>query len=199
MDNPKKNAGIIGVGSNTPSKVHFDFGQFFFLLFQFLLTNFDIEKMGIQTSDEWISTRTGIKERRIVQNQSASELAIPAALSAIKKASLTPEKIDLIIVATSTPDYSVLPSTACVIQKEIGAKNAAAFDISAACSGFIYALTTANQFIQTGSYKNILVIGVDLLSKHVDWSDRNTCVLFGDASGAVVLSFNRNTCMDSWC
>jgi len=151
------------------------------------LTNSDLEKM-VDTSDEWITTRTGIKERRILkEKKGASFLAYEASLSALKMAGLNPKDIELIIVATITPDMP-FPSTGCFLQKHLNAKNAVAFDISAACSGFIYALITAYQFISTGLYKNALVVGSEVLSTVVDWKDRSTCVLFGDGAGAVVLT-----------
>ncbi|WP_083757138.1 beta-ketoacyl-ACP synthase III [Alkaliphilus oremlandii] len=163
--------GITGTGSCLPEKE---------------LTNFDLEKM-VDTSDEWIVARTGISKRRISDDRTAtSDLATEAARNAMKEASLVAEEIDLIIVATVTPDHG-FPSTACIVQKNLGASKAVAFDIEAACSGFIYGLTIGEQFIKTGLYKNILVIGAETLSKIVDWKDRNTCVLFGDGAGAVVL------------
>lgn len=162
---------IIGIGSYLPEKI---------------LTNAELEKI-VDTSDEWITTRTGIKERRIAKDtESTSDLAINAAQKAIKKANITPEEIDLIIVGTITPDM-FFPSTACFVQKGIGAKNATAFDISAACSGFIYGLSIAREFLRSGIYKTVLVIGAETLSKITDWQDRNTCVLFGDGAGAVIL------------
>jgi 3-oxoacyl-[acyl-carrier-protein] synthase-3 len=167
-----KNVGIIGIGSYVPEKV---------------LTNFDLEKI-VDTSDSWITERTGISERRIAADtQATSDLAVKAAEQAILNASLKPEDIDLIIVATVSPDQ-YFPSTACLVQNRLRAVNAAAFDISAACSGFIYALTIAWQHIKTGYYKNALIIGADALSKITDWEDRGTCVLFGDGAGAFVLS-----------
>jgi len=142
----------------------------------------------VDTSDEWITTRTGIKERRIADSDTAtSDLAAKAAQNALLNAGLEASEIDLIIVATITPDKN-FPSTACIVQSKIKAYNAVAFDISAACTGFIYGIVIANQFITTGLYKNILVIGAETLSKFVDWQDRNTCVLFGDGAGAVVMS-----------
>jgi len=167
-----KKVGIIGVGQYLPKKI---------------LTNADLEKM-VDTSDEWITTRTGIKERHIAdKTEATSDLSIKAAKEALKDAGLKPQDIDLIIVATITPDMQ-FPSTACFVQEGIGAKNAACFDISAACAGFVYALTTAQQFIARGSYKNALVIGAETLSSITDWTDRNTCVLFGDGAGAVIMS-----------
>lgn len=152
-----------------------------------IVTNSDLEKM-VDTSDEWIVSRTGIKERRIAdKDQAASDLGTEAALNACENAGIDPEEIDLIIVSTVTPDM-LFPSTACLIQKNIGAVNAAAFDVEAACTGFIYGMTIGSQFIETGYYKNILVVGVEILSRITDWEDRNTCVLFGDGAGAVVLT-----------
>lgn len=151
-----------------------------------VLTNRDLEKM-VDTSDEWIRTRTGISERRIAEKGvGTSELSSKAALIALKDAKVKPEEIDLIIAATTTGDMP-LPSCACFIQQRIGAVNAAAFDLAAACAGFVYALVTADQFIKSGMYKTILVIGADLISPYVDWTDRSTCVLFGDGAGAVVV------------
>jgi len=167
-----KRVGIIGVGEYLPKKV---------------LTNADLERM-VDTSDEWITTRTGIKERRIVaKNEAASDLAIKAAREALGDARLKPEELDLIIVATITPDMS-FPSVACFLQKALSAKKAICFDISAACAGFVYAITVAQQFIARGSCKDALVVGTEVLSSITDWKDRNTCVLFGDGAGAVVLS-----------
>ncbi|KPU43948.1 3-oxoacyl-[acyl-carrier-protein] synthase 3 protein 1 [Oxobacter pfennigii] len=165
-------ARISGTGSGLPEKV---------------LTNADLEKM-VDTSDEWITSRTGIKERRIARNdEAASDIGTIAAKNALADAGLKPEEVDLIIVSTVTPDM-IFPSTACIIQKNIEALNAAAFDIEAACTGFIYGITVAAQFIENGFYKNVLVVGVDVLSKITNWQDRNTCVLFGDGAGAVVLT-----------
>ncbi|SHH09112.1 beta-ketoacyl-ACP synthase III [Tepidibacter thalassicus] len=169
--NKLKRAGIIGLGSCVPEKV---------------LTNFDLEKM-VDTSDEWIVTRTGIKKRRVAdENTATSDLATIAAQKAIKSAGISAEEIDLIIVATVTPDMA-FPSTACIIQKNIGAVNAATFDLEAGCSGFIYAMSVGKNFIETGMYKKVLIIGAETLSKILDWKDRNTCVLFGDGAGAAVL------------
>lgn len=151
------------------------------------MTNADLEKM-VDTSDEWVTTRTGIKERRIAEpGDLAFELAAPAARAALKEAALEPDRIDLIICATSTPDMA-FPSTACMIQRKIGATSAAAFDISAACSGFIYALKTADSFIKASAAKNVLIVTVEMMSRVVDWSDRSTCVLFGDGAAAALLS-----------
>ncbi len=167
-----KKTGIIGVGSYLPKRV---------------LTNPDLEKI-VDTSDEWITSRTGIKERRLASNDEASsDLAVRAAIAAIDDAKLKPQDIDLIIVATITPDMP-FPSVACLVQQAISAKEAACFDVSAACAGFVYALTVAHQFISSGAYKHALVIGTEKLSSVTDWQDRNTCVLFGDGAGAVVLS-----------
>ncbi|MDK2821061.1 MAG: 3-oxoacyl-[acyl-carrier-protein] synthase [Clostridia bacterium] len=166
-----RTAGIVGTGSCLPEKV---------------LTNKELEQK-VDTSDEWIRTRTGVRERRLADNDTAaSDLAVPAAVQALNDAGLSPEEVELIIVATITPD-TIFPSTACLVQDRLGARNAAAFDLSAGCTGFIYALSVASQFISTGAYNNALVIGVDVLSKIVNWEDRNTCVLFGDGAGAAVL------------
>jgi 3-oxoacyl-[acyl-carrier-protein] synthase-3 len=166
-----KKVGILGVGEYLPTKV---------------LTNADLEKM-VDTSDEWIVTRTGIKERRLVSKQEAtSDIAVSAAKEALKDAKIRPQDLDLILVATITPDMQ-FPSTACFVQASLGAKNAACFDISAACAGFVYAISVAQQFIARGAYKNALVIGAEVLSSVTDWEDRSTCVLFGDGAGAVVL------------
>lgn len=163
--------GILGTGSYVPENI---------------VDNLYFEKM-LDTSDEWIKTRTGISQRRKAnKDETASDLATKAAIKAIECANLTPEAIDLIIVATATPDM-VFPSTACLVQESIKAKNAAAFDISVACSGFIYGITIAKQFVQTKMYKNVLVIGSEVLSKAVDYADRSTCILFGDGAGAVVI------------
>ena len=151
-----------------------------------VLTNADLEKM-VDTSDEWITTRTGIKERRIAaKDEFTSDLAAQAALRAMQRAGVTAEQIDLIIVATITPDMP-FPSTACLVQRKIGAHRAAAFDLEAACSGFIYGLEIAQQFIMSRTYDTVLVIGAEKLSSIVDWKDRNTCVLFGDGAGAAIL------------
>ncbi|MBN2260968.1 MAG: ketoacyl-ACP synthase III [Clostridiales bacterium] len=169
--NNLKSVGILGTGSALPEKI---------------LTNFDLEKM-VETSDEWIVSRTGIKERRIAdENTATSDLSYEAALKAMEMAGVTAEELDLIIVATVTPDMA-FPATACILQDKLGAKNAAAFDLEAACSGFLYGITTGQQFIATGMYKKVLVIGAETLSKITDWTDRGTCVLFGDGAGAVVL------------
>ena len=166
-----KRAGIIGLGEYLPSRV---------------LTNKELEKM-VDTTDEWITTRTGIKERRIARpDEATSDMAAEAARRALKEANLRPEDIDLIIVATITPDM-FFPATACLVQDKIGARQVPAFDISVACSGFIYGLAIANQFISSGTYKYALVIAAEKLSSITDWEDRSTCVLFGDGAGAAVL------------
>lgn len=163
--------GILGTGKYVPEKI---------------LTNSDLEKM-VDTNDEWIVSRTGIKERHIAApDQATSDLAYEAAIKALESAGMTAEELDLIIVATVTPD-TFFPSTACIIQEKLGAKKAAAFDLSAACSGFVYSLATATNFIKTGMYNNALIIGADCLSRITDYTDRNTCVLFGDGAGAVVI------------
>lgn len=170
--NKLKKAGIIGTGSCLPDRI---------------MTNHDLEKV-VDTSDEWIKTRTGISERRIAdENTATSDLSTTAALRALENANLKPEDIDLIIVATVTPDMA-FPSTACIVQKNIGAVNAAAFDMEAACSGFLYGLATADCFVRAGLYRNVLVIGAETLSKIADFTDRNTCVIFGDGAGAAVVS-----------
>ncbi|HEY0457125.1 MAG TPA: beta-ketoacyl-ACP synthase III [Verrucomicrobiae bacterium] len=151
-----------------------------------VLTNADLEKM-VETTDDWITSRTGIKERRLAtEKETTSDMASLAALRAMKAANISPEQIDLIIVATITPDM-MFPSTACLVQHKIGAKRSAAFDIEAACSGFIYALEIGQQFIMSRTYDTVLVIGAEKLSTIVDWTDRNTCVLFGDGAGAAIL------------
>jgi len=166
-----KPVGIIGTGSYLPEKV---------------LTNKDLENM-VDTTDEWIVSRTGIRERRIAaEDQASSDLAVEASRKALEAAGVTADQLDLIIVATVTPDM-MFPATACLLQDRLGAKKAAAFDLSAACSGFLYGIATASQFIQSGMYRYALVVGVDCLSKITNWEDRNTCVLFGDGAGAVVL------------
>ncbi|MGF9710894.1 beta-ketoacyl-ACP synthase III [Paenibacillus naphthalenovorans] len=163
--------GIIGTGKYVPERV---------------LTNQDLEKM-VDTNDEWIVTRTGIRERRMASpEQASSDLAYEAALQALKSAGITAEQLDLIVVATVTPDMA-FPSTACILQEKLGAKKAAAFDLSAACTGFIYGLANASNFIATGTYKYALVVGAECLSRITDYTDRNTCILFGDGAGAAVL------------
>jgi 3-oxoacyl-[acyl-carrier-protein] synthase III len=147
----------------------------------------------VDTSDEWIRTRTGIGERRIAApNESTSDMATAAALAAMEQAQVSAEEIDLIIVATVTPD-TAFPATACWVQKRLGAMRAACFDVSAACAGFLYALEIAQQFISTHVYNTVLIIGAEKLSAITDWTDRNTCVLFGDGAGAAVLRNRPNS------
>jgi 3-oxoacyl-[acyl-carrier-protein] synthase III len=174
---PPRTVSIIGTGSYLPERV---------------LTNRDLEKI-VDTTDEWIRTRTGIRERRIAKdNETTSDMAARASLAAMEQAKVTPEEIDLIIVATATPDC-IFPSTACYVQKKIGAINAACFDLSAACSGFLYALEVAQQFISTHVYNTVLIVGAEKLSTITDWTDRNTCVLFGDGAGAAILRNRPNS------
>ncbi len=171
MNNNLRSVGILGTGRCLPEKV---------------VTNYDLEKI-VDTSHDWVVSRTGIHSRRIADDNTAtSDLSTEAAKIALERANITAEDLDLIIVATITPDMP-FPSTACIVQSNLGAKNAAAFDLSAACSGFLYGISIADQFIKTGVYKNVLVIGAETLSKILNWNDRNTCVLFGDGAGAVVL------------
>jgi 3-oxoacyl-[acyl-carrier-protein] synthase-3 len=163
--------GVLGTGRYVPEKV---------------LTNHDLEQM-VETNDEWIVTRTGIRERRIsADHEASSDLAYHAAEIALKNAGITAEDLDLIIVATITPD-NFFPSTACTLQNKLNARKAAAFDLSAACSGFIYGLANASNFVAAGIYKYVLVVGAECLSKITDYTDRNTCILFGDGAGAVVI------------
>ncbi|MGE7761060.1 beta-ketoacyl-ACP synthase III [Peribacillus sp. NPDC097895] len=165
------NAGILGLGRYLPDKI---------------VTNADLEKI-MDTSDEWIRTRTGIEERRIANDEiNTSDMAYEAAKAALENAEISAEEIDLILVATVTPDQS-FPTVSCMIQEKLGAKKAAAMDVSAACAGFMYAMITAQQFIQTGAYKHVLIVGVEKLSRITNWEDRNTAVLFGDGAGAAVL------------
>jgi 3-oxoacyl-[acyl-carrier-protein] synthase-3 len=162
---------ITGTGSSLPEKI---------------LTNHDLERM-VDTSDEWITSRTGIKQRRIAsENEFTSTFAVEASRRAMAMAGVKAEELDLIILGTVTPDFP-FPATACIVQHEIGAVNAAAFDLSAACSGFIFGLSIADKYIRTGEAKKVLVIGAEVLSRVVDWTDRNTCILFGDGSGAAVI------------
>ncbi len=163
--------GITGLGIHLPERV---------------LTNAELEKM-VDTSDEWIKSRSGIQERRITDpGLSTSDLAVAAGTQALLDAGVRPEDVDLIIVATISPDM-YFPATACIVQDKIGAVRAAAFDLEAGCSGFVYALAVGSQFIKSGLYNTVLVIGAEALSKIIDWEDRNTCVLFGDGAGAAVL------------
>ena len=171
----KKFARITGTGSYLPPKI---------------VTNFDLEKT-LNTSDDWITARTGIKERRIVTDENTCDLALEASLNALSMAALNPEDIDLIILATTTPD-KIFPATATILQDRLGA-SCPAFDLQAVCAGFVFALTTAQQYIENGSAKNILVVGSETMSKIVDWSDRSTAILFADGAGAVVLSADNTT------
>jgi 3-oxoacyl-[acyl-carrier-protein] synthase-3 len=167
----QRTVSIIGTGSYVPEKV---------------LTNADLSRM-VDTSDEWITTRTGIKERRIAaKDEYTSDLAAKAALKAIEQAKISPKEIDLILVATATPDM-LFPATACFVQKKIGATNAACLDISAACAGFLFGVEIAQQFITSHTHDTVLVIGADKLTSITNWTDRNTCVLFGDGAGAAIL------------
>lgn len=162
---------IRGTGSHTPERV---------------VSNADLMKI-VDTSDEWITTRTGIKERRIsADDEATSDMATPAARRALESAGLEAEDLDVIILGTATPDM-LFPSTACLVQANLGAKNAAAFDLSAACSGFIYATAIGRSFLQSGQFRNALVIGAETLTKIMNWEDRRSCVLFGDGAGAAVL------------
>src|ERR1700761_6719581 len=162
---------IMGTGSYLPEKI---------------LSNKDLEKM-VDTSDEWIISRSGIKERRIVaDHETSGDMAYAAAVDVINSSKINPSEIDLILIATATPDI-IFPSTACLVQKKLGLNNIPAFDLQAAWTGFLYAIATADAFIKSGAYKNILVIGVDTVSRVIDYTDRNTCVLFGDGAGAVIL------------
>jgi len=166
----KKFARIVGTGSYLPPRI---------------ITNSELEK-SLDTTDEWITSRTGIKERRIVEDQNTCDLALEASIKALEMAELKASEIDLIILATTTPD-KIFPATATTLQDRIGA-SCPAFDLQAVCAGFVFALTTAQQYIENGVYKNILVVGSETMSKIVDWNDRSTAVLFGDGAGAVVVS-----------
>lgn len=166
----KIRAAITAVGHWVPDKI---------------LSNHDLEKM-VETNDEWIRTRTGIRERRILENGATSDLGAMAVKDLLQKRGISAEEIDVLIVATVTPDM-FFPATACIIQEKIGAKNAWGFDFSAACSGFVFALTVGSQLIETGAYKKVVVVGADKMSAITDYTDRNTCILFGDAGGAVLL------------
>ncbi|MCD5324697.1 MULTISPECIES: beta-ketoacyl-ACP synthase III [Pontibacillus] len=166
-----KSAGILGIGHYVPERV---------------LTNFDMEKI-VDTTDEWIRTRTGIEERRIASDDmDTSDLAYEAAVNALEDANVKAEDLDMILIATVTGE-TLFPSVGNRLQKRLGATNAASMDLAAACAGFMYGMISAQQFIQTGAYKNILIVGVEKLSKITDWEDRNTCVLFGDGAGAAVM------------
>lgn len=170
---------IIGTGSYVPAQI---------------VTNDDLSKI-VETNDQWIRSRTGIGERRIATDDSTSDMAAKAAKKAIEQAGIDPAQIDLIILGTSSPDYC-FPNGACEIQAKVGAVNAACFDISSACTGFVFALSTAHAYISSGLYKTALVVGADLLSKLVDWTDRSTCVLFGDGAGAAVLKAEETGIID---
>ncbi|HTY12610.1 MAG TPA: beta-ketoacyl-ACP synthase III [Candidatus Omnitrophota bacterium] len=162
---------ILGTGSEVPPKI---------------VTNDDLAKI-VDTSDEWIRTRSGIRERRVSDDGTAtSDLGVIAAERALTAAKVDPSELDLIIVATCSPD-TLFPSVGCILQRKLKAVNAAAFDVSAACSGFNFALSTATAYIESGMYRTVLVVGADTLTKYLDWTDRGTCVLFGDGAGAVVL------------
>ncbi|MEI6856535.1 beta-ketoacyl-ACP synthase III [Psychrilyobacter sp.] len=166
-----KSFGILGIGTYVPEKI---------------MTNFDLEKI-VDTSDAWIQKMTGIKERRIAaENEATSDLAYNAAIKALESSDTKAEDLDLIVVATMTPDYFT-PSVSAILQKRLGAHHAAAFDLGAACSGFVYGLEAGGNFIATGMYKKVLVIGAEVFSRILDWEDRNTCVLFGDGAAAAVL------------
>jgi len=165
------NAGILSTGHDYPDGI---------------LTNADLEKI-VETSDEWITTRTGIKQRRkAADDEYTSQFAVRASKRAIEKSGLSPEDIEIIVCATTTPDQ-ILPSTGCLIQKELGAVNAAGMDVFAACSGFLYGITMVESMIRTGQIKHALVVGAEVLTKYVDYTDRSTCVIFGDGAGAAVL------------
>ena len=167
---PKRRATITAVGHYVPEKV---------------LTNRDLEKM-VDTTDEWIRTRTGIEERRILEQGATSDLGAKAVAALLKNRGMRADEVEIIIVATVTPDM-FFPSTACLVQEKVQAKNAWGFDVSAACSGFLFALITGAQFIETGAYKRVVVVGADKMSSITDYTDRNNCILFGDAAGAVLL------------
>jgi 3-oxoacyl-[acyl-carrier-protein] synthase-3 len=162
---------IRGIGAYAPEKV---------------MTNFDLEKL-VETSDEWIQSRTGIANRHVSEGENTSDLAVKAAELALKDASMEVEDLDMILLATTSPDH-LSPSTAGLVQKKIGAKNAVAMDISAGCTGFVYGLDLARNLVASGSYETILVIGAEVLTKHIDWTNRNTCILFGDGAGAAVVA-----------
>jgi 3-oxoacyl-[acyl-carrier-protein] synthase-3 len=171
LERSPRTVSIAGTGSYTPERI---------------LSNKDLERI-VETSDEWILTRTGIRERRVAaENEYTSDMAVRAAEAAIENAGVTAAEIDMIIVATVSPDM-MFPATACFVQHRLGARRAACFDLSAACSGFLYAVEVGRQFVASGSHNTVLVIGADKLSSLVDWTDRNTCVLFGDGAGAVIL------------
>ena len=173
----QRTVSIVGTGSYVPEKI---------------LTNDDLSKM-VDTSDEWITTRTGIKERRVAaKDENTSDMAAKAALRALEQAKTSAKDVDLLLVATATPDM-LFPATACFVQKKIGATNAACLDISAACAGFLFGVEIAQQFITSHTYDTVLVIGADKLTSITNWTDRNTCVLFGDGAGAAVLKHRGST------
>jgi 3-oxoacyl-[acyl-carrier-protein] synthase-3 len=179
----KIKAGILGCGYYVPERI---------------MTNFDLEKM-VDTSDEWIRTRTGIEQRRIAADgECTSDMGLKAAERAIKSAGITKDDIDLIVMATICPDYA-WPATACMLASKLGLKDVPAFDISAACSGFIYGLTTARSFIESGLYKKVLLVAAEKFSTYLDWTDRNTCVLMGDGAGAMVIGESRTSEIMSTC
>ena len=174
-------ARIAGTGSYLPAQV---------------LTNGDLAARGVETSDEWIASRTGIRQRHIAaEGETTSDLGYQAALRAMEAAGVDAKELDLIVVGTTTPDL-IFPSTACLIQHRLGADGCPAFDVNAACSGFVYALTVADKFIRSGSHKNVLVIGTEVFSRILDFNDRTTCVLFGDGAGAVVLTASDEQLID---
>ena len=172
MRTPSRRIGVVGLGMCVPKKV---------------LTNLDLEKM-VETSDEWIRTRTGIRERRIAEpGVATSDLAYGAAKEALKDAGMHAKDVDLLLVGTTSPDM-LFPSTACLLQHRLGARSAACFDLAAACSSSVFAMITAQQYLLTGRYKRALVVGAEVLSSFIDWTDRSTCVLFGDGAGACVMT-----------
>lgn len=177
MINESRRAVVKGIGHGVPSKV---------------LTNFDLEKI-VETNDAWITQRTGIRERRIsAEGEASSTIAYASAKEALDRAGIGPGEVDLVVCGTVTPDY-IFPATACIVQSQLGATRAGAFDLAAACAGFIYSLQVATSMIESGAINTAVVIGVDTLSKFVDWTDRATCVLFGDGAGAVVLQGETGT------
>ena len=176
MSRPQRRSAILGTGSELPSKI---------------VTNHDLEKM-VETSDEWITVRTGIKERRVLEDgKGNADMALQAARRALADARMDAKDLDAIIMGTVTPDYP-FPSSACVLEDMLGARNVFSFDVGAACSGFLNALSVADLFISTGKINNALVVGSDALSRLLNWKDRGTCILFGDAAGAVVLGATEN-------
>lgn len=171
---------ILGIGEYVPDNI---------------MSNYDFEKI-VDTSDEWITTRTGIKKRHFAsENEASSDFALNASLKALKDSKVDPKDIDLVVLGTATPDMA-FPSTACIVSHKLGCINATAFDVSAGCSGFVYALSIATQYLRTGFYKRALVIGTETLSKFLDFSDRETCVLFGDGSGAMVIESSDSVLID---